>query len=86
MQGRSSNRNFFSKITFNEHTNCDSRVLKIYGIQLFLPCTKEKTHAAAICIGSQQSMPGGHPKAGETATTSPEMPSEGCACEDGHGE
>ena len=35
----------------------DSQVLNIYGIQLFLPRTKEKTNAAAVRIGSRQSMP-----------------------------
>ena len=49
--------NFFPKLTFNKHTYHDSQVLKIYGIQLFLPRTKEKTNAAAVSIGSQQSMP-----------------------------
>ena len=34
--------NFVPKITFNKHSYCDSRVLKIYSIQLFLPCTKTK--------------------------------------------
>ena len=34
--------NFCLKITFNNHTCRDSRVLKIYGIQLFLPHTKIK--------------------------------------------
>ena len=33
---------FFPKITYNKHTYHDSRVLKIYGIQLFLPRTKIK--------------------------------------------
>ena len=49
--------NFFPKITFNKHTYRDSQVLNIYGIQLFLPRTKEKTNAAAVRIGSRQSMP-----------------------------
>ena len=49
--------NFFPKIPFNKHTYRDSQVLNIYGIQLFLPRTKEKTNAAAVRIGSWQPMP-----------------------------
>ena len=35
-------RIFFTKISFNKRTYRDSRVLKIYGMQVFLPRTKIK--------------------------------------------